>query len=81
MKTFKYEIPVWDPVLIFQSVLMRSDIPVKAEELLELENPPEYYTVFEGEAEFEDYDAAWKELVDNSDYIVDRAEVVIEETA
>lgn len=29
----------------------------------------------------EDYDAACKELVDNSDYIVDREEVVIEETA
>ena len=81
MKTFKYEIPVWDQGLIFQSVLMRPDIKISAEELIELENPPEYYRVFEGEAEFEDYDAAWEELVDNSDYIVHREEVVIEETA
>ena len=70
MKTFKYEIPVWIDV----------DDVVPYEELFG-ENPPEYFTVFEGEAEFEDYDAAWKELVDNSDYIVDREEVVIEETA
>jgi hypothetical protein len=70
MKTFKYEIPVWIDVDY-----------ISAEELVEAENPPEYFTVFEGEAEFEDYDAAWKELVDNSDYIVHREEVVIEETA
>jgi len=65
MKVFKYIIPVWS----------LDQTPIN------LENPPEHYSVIEGENEYEDLEDAFDFLVYSSPYIVDEGEVSIMEVA
>ena len=65
MKQFKYEIPVWHI----------NQTPI------DLENPPEHWFVIEGVGEFDDFEDAWQTMVEDSPYVVDLGEVVVEETA
>jgi hypothetical protein len=65
MKVFKYSIPVWS----------QEQTPI------DLENPPEHWSVIEGQCEYEDLEDAFDSLVYSSPYIVDEGEVSIEEIA